>query len=118
MPGEEPDERSMRASTEYGDDAQCKMSPLEVGEGFSKQTLVSSSSVRFRENEKRRLPQGRRRLRVWGRSRARPFDHLRVVGASAFHQSAGSGTPPATQWGRGPDAGQVKRRYRPTLTAA
>ena len=40
MPGEEPDERSMRASTEYGDEAQCKMSPLEVGEGFSKQTLV------------------------------------------------------------------------------
>ena len=39
MLGEEPDERSLRASIEFGDEAQCKISPLEVGKGFFRHTL-------------------------------------------------------------------------------
>ena len=39
MLGIEPDERSLRASIEFGDEAQCKISPLEVGKGFFRHTL-------------------------------------------------------------------------------
>ena len=37
----------MRASTEFGDEAQCKISPHGVGEGFFKHTLVAYEVGKF-----------------------------------------------------------------------